>query len=242
VSTVLEPSLPLAPTWRPALESGDRLSLVDFERRSLARPDLKKAELIEGVVYVGSAVPCMAHGVPDMAIHGWLGLYGSQTPGLLVASNASLRLDSRNAPQPDALLAFERTPEGKSRLDADDFFVGPPELIVEISASSASYDLHDKKQAYERNGVREYVVVIVEQRRVAWFELCAGQYQEQPAVEGIHRSRQFPGLWLDSAALLDNSLPRLFATLQRGLATPEHAAFAARALPGGTGPGATGPV
>jgi Uma2 family endonuclease len=237
MSTVLEPPLPLAPTSRPVLESGDRLSLAEFERRSLARPDLKKAELIEGVVYVASAVRVSAHGQPESAIHGWLTNYSSQTPGLMVASNASLRLDSRNVPQPDALLAFERTPEGKSRLDADDFFVGPPELIVEISASSASYDLHDKKQAYERNGVREYVVVIVEQRRVAWFELHDGQYQEQPPVEGVHRSRQFPGLWLDSAALFDNSLPRLFATLQRGLATPEHAAFAARPLPGGIGPG-----
>ena len=237
MSTVVEPPLPLAPTSRPVLESGDRLSLTEFECRSLARPDLKKAELIEGVVYVASAVRVTAHGQPEMAIHGWLTNYCSQTPGLMVASNASLRLDNRNVPQPDALLAFERTADGRPRHDADDFFAGAPELIVEISGSSASYDLHDKKQAYERNGVREYVVVIVEQRRVAWFELCDGQYQEQPAVEGIHRSRQFPGLWLDSVALFENSLPRLFATLQRGLATPEHAAFAARALPGGPRPG-----
>jgi Uma2 family endonuclease len=209
---------------RPALESGDRFSRAEFERRSRARPDLEKVELIEGVVYVASAVR-VVHGLPDGCIHGWLAFYVAQTPGLLFLPNTSIRLDATNFPQPDALLACERTPEGQPRYDADGFFVGPPELIVEISASSASYDLHDKKQAYERNGVREYAVVIVEERRVAWFELRDGHYQEQTACEGIHRSRQFPGLWLDSAALLDNSLPRLFATLQRGLATPEHAAF-----------------
>jgi len=215
-------------TLRPALESGDRYSRAEFERRSLARVDLQKVELIEGVVYVASAVRVNSHSLPDGYVHGWLIVYAAQTPGLLFLPNTTVRLDDTNVPQPDALLAFERTPDGKRRTDANDIFAGTPELIVEISASSASYDLHDKKQAYERNGVREYVVVIVEQQRVAWFELIAGRYQEPSAVEGIHRSRQFPGLWLDVAALFDNDLPRLFATLQRGLATPEHAAFVAR--------------
>jgi Uma2 family endonuclease len=231
MATTLEPPAAVSGRPRPALESGDRYTRTEFETRSLARPDLKKVELIEGVVYVASAVRLSAHGQPDMAISAWLGTYCSQTPGLIAASNASLRLDHKNAPQPDALLAFERTPDGNPRHDADDFFVGSPELIVEISASSASYDLHDKKQVYERNGVREYAVVIIEQQRVAWFELVDGRYVERLVEGGIHRSRQFPGLWLDTAALFANSLPRLFATLQQGLATAEHAAFAARPLP-----------
>ena len=224
---LVPPPIPAVQT-RPVLESGDRYSRAEFEARSLARPDLKQTELIEGVVYVASAVRLSAHGQPDACIMTWLGTYCSQTPGIITSINTTIRLDHKNVAQPDALLAFERTADGKPRGDADDFFAGPPELIVEISASSASYDLHDKKQVYERNGVREYVVAIVEQQRVAWFELIAGRYQEQSAVEGIHRSRQFPGLWLDVAALFDNSFPRLLATLQRGLATPEHAAFVGR--------------
>ena len=216
---------------RPALESGDRFTRAEFEARSLARPDLKQVELIEGVVYVAPPEGVRSHGLPAGMMLGWLGLYVAETPGLISASFTTVRLDDTNVPQPDGLLAFERTAEGKPRTDAEDIFAGPPELIVEISASSASYDLHDKKQAYERNGVREYVVVIVEQQRVVWFELIAGRYQEQAAVEGIHRSRLFPGLWLDVAALFDNRFPRLLATLQRGLATPEHAAFVARRPP-----------
>ena len=38
------------------LENGDRLTRAEFERRYAAMPRLKKAELIEGIVYVPSPV------------------------------------------------------------------------------------------------------------------------------------------------------------------------------------------
>ncbi|MGC8713934.1 MAG: hypothetical protein ACP5RH_16210, partial [Leptodesmis sp.] len=38
----------------PPLENGDRLTRLEFERRYTAMPDLKKAELIEGIVYMAS--------------------------------------------------------------------------------------------------------------------------------------------------------------------------------------------
>ncbi|MEB3343019.1 Uma2 family endonuclease [Okeania sp.] len=40
----------------------------------------------------------------------------------------------------------------------DGYVEGAPELIVEISASSASIDLHDKLKAYRSNQVQEYLV------------------------------------------------------------------------------------
>jgi len=46
---------------------------------------------------------------------------------------------------------------GQSRISQDDYIEGAPELIVEIAASSAAYDLHDKQEAYRRNGVQEYL-------------------------------------------------------------------------------------
>ncbi len=45
-----------APPSPPALEPGDRLTRAEFERRYAAMPHVKKAELIEGVVYVPSPV------------------------------------------------------------------------------------------------------------------------------------------------------------------------------------------
>ena len=52
-----------APVCIP-LESGDRLTRAEFERRYSARPDIKKAELIEGVVYVATPVRIEEHARP----------------------------------------------------------------------------------------------------------------------------------------------------------------------------------
>ena len=50
------------------LENGDRLSRHEFERCYTAMPNVKKAELIEGVVYVPSPVRSKSHGKPHAAI------------------------------------------------------------------------------------------------------------------------------------------------------------------------------
>jgi hypothetical protein len=47
----------------------------------------------------------------------------------------------------------------------------------------------------------------------------------QPDANGIWRSHIFPGLWLNGAAMLAGDTLRVLATLQEGLATPEHKAF-----------------
>jgi hypothetical protein len=51
-----------------------------------------------------------------------------------------------------------------------------PELVIEVSASSAAYDLHDKLRAYRRNGVNEYIVWQVLEERIDWFRLEEGEY------------------------------------------------------------------
>jgi len=56
--------MPVGPTINtPPLESGDRLTRQEFERRYQAMPNIQKAELIEGVVYVASPVRATSHGV-----------------------------------------------------------------------------------------------------------------------------------------------------------------------------------
>jgi Uma2 family endonuclease len=71
------------------------------------------------------------------------------------------------------------------------------ELVVEIAASTASIDLHEKKHVYWRNGVQEYIVWQIYDGRITWFVLGEGEYKEITADEqGIIRSRSFPGLWL----------------------------------------------
>ncbi|MBF2046004.1 MAG: Uma2 family endonuclease [Leptolyngbya sp. IPPAS B-1204] len=209
----------------PPLENGDRLSRAEFERRYAAMPRLKKAELIEGVVYVSSPVRVI-HSQPHADFMTWLGLYRAATPGVACYDNPTVRLDADNEPQPDAVLRLEQG--GTSSISDDGYLEGVPELVVEIAASSASYDLHDKLRAYRRNGVQEYIVWRTYNPQIDWFYLEAGEYRTlQADSDGVLRSQQFPGLWLAGDRLLSNDLATVLAVLQQGIATPEHQAFVA---------------
>ncbi len=210
----------------PPLRSGDRLSRAEFEWRYQAHPEIKKAELIEGVVYVDALLPFWQFARLRFDVAGWLGQYQAKTPNVMGGSHATLRLDFENEPQPDALLRLETAVGGRSRITDDDYLEGAPELVVEIAASSASYDLHDKRRAYGRNGVQEYLVWQTYEQAVVWFILREGVYEPlQPDEKGILRSEVFPGLWLQPKALWENDLVALLAVLQEGLASPAHAAF-----------------
>lgn len=212
----------------PPLQSGDRLTRAEFERRYWAHPEIKRAELIEGVVYVSSPVH-LPHATMHSLLGAWLGQFWAATPGVRVADNVSLRLDIDNEVQPDLCLRVASSQGALSRATAERFLEQAPELIVEVAASSAAYDLHQKRHVYRRNGVGEYLVLALYEQETYWFELVEGEYvQQQPAADGILRSNQFPGLWLDVAALWAADLPGLVATLQAGLAAPEHAEFVAR--------------
>src|SRR5262245_37617256 len=143
---------PTAPDPVPTLENGDRLSRTEFERRYDAMPGLKKAELIEGEVYVGSPVRHRQHGIPHSQIHGWLSVYVAGTPGVEAGDNGSIRLDLDNEPQPDAYLMTVPERGGQAKISDDDYIEGAPELVAEIAASSVSYDLGKKQHVYRRNG------------------------------------------------------------------------------------------
>ena len=216
--------------FRPfPLANGDRLTRQEFERRYAALPDIKKAELIEGVVYMPSPVHFAAHAQPHGAVLAWLVTYCAYTPGVQAADNPTIRLDLDNEPQPDALLRVELEAGGRSRLSVDDYVEGAPELIVEIAASSASYDLHDKMRAYRRNGVPEYLVWRVYENQFDWFVLADDAYRSlTPDTSGLLHSQVFPGLRLAVEALLAGDVAGVLAALQQGLGTPEHAAFVER--------------
>ncbi|NET10241.1 MAG: Uma2 family endonuclease, partial [Symploca sp. SIO2B6] len=160
------------------LENGDRLTREEFERRYAAMNGQTNAELIEGVVYMAAALRYQKHGRPHTLIMAWLALYEVATPGVEAADNTTVRLDADNEPQPDALLRINEACGGQSSIDEDDYVEGAPELIVEIAASTASYDLHDKKQVYRRNGVKEYIVWAVADQQLYRFRLQKGRYIE----------------------------------------------------------------
>ncbi len=150
----------------PPLHNGDRLSRTEFEFRYHSHPEIKKAELIEGVVYMASPVRYEQHSKPHAHIIGWLAAYTAATPKIDLADNATLVLDNNNEPQPDALLRIEADFGGKSKATKNGYLEGAPELIIEVTVGATSYDMHEKKDVYARNGVQEYLVILTYEKKL----------------------------------------------------------------------------
>lgn len=213
----------------PILEPGDRLSRDEFERRYNAMPNLKKAELIEGVVYMPSPVRFERHGEPHVHLTTWLGNYAAKTRGVRVGDNSTVRLDLDNEPQPDALLMIDPACGGQARISDDDYVENAPELVGEVTASTVSFDLGTKLNVYRRNGVREYIAWRVQDNEIDWFVLHGDKYDKiTPSDSGVLCSETFPGLWLDPAALTSGDLAAVLSTLATGTSSSEHAAFLKR--------------
>lgn len=212
----------------PPLENGAHLSGSEFLRRFEAMPEVKKAELINGIVYMTSPVRLDQHGEPDGLIQGWLCNYAVATPGVKHATNATTRLSPDDVPQPDGLLRIVPECGGQARLDAKGYLQGAPELVVEVAASSASLDAREKLASYRRAGVREYLVWRTEDDALDWWTLEEDEYRALPAgPDGILRSKAFPGLWLDAEALLARDGAKVMLKLQEGLRSADHTAFVA---------------
>jgi Uma2 family endonuclease len=154
--------------------------------------------------------------------------YENATPGTQALNNTTDILGPDSEPQPDGCLLILPEKGGQTKV-VDGWLTGPPELIGEIASTTESYDLHGKKQDYERQGIKEYIVVALWQRRVFLFIQRNGRFEElPPGPDGVFRSEVFPGLWIDPEALLRSDGARLFEVLQKGLATPEHQEFVSK--------------
>ena len=161
-------------------------------------------------------------------LNAWLGYYAAHTSGCRSGLDGTWRMAANDVPQPDNTLRILPEFGGQSRTEGD-YTAGAPELVLEVAASSRARDLGPKLRLYERSGVREYLVAIPGKQELLWKVLTASGFEPlTPGTGGIMRSHFFPGLWLDSQALWNGDQARVFAVLQEGLATPEHAAFAAK--------------
>ena len=205
------------------LVSGMELSLEEFLSRWEAIPELKKAELIDGVVYVPSPVG-IDHCHLDTTIVWWLKQYKAATPGCKTGNNATWKMLGQS-PQPDSFLRILESHGGQSN-GKGKLFEGAPELAVEICVSTREVDFGSKRKLYQRAGVQEYITIESFRPRIVWRSLVNGTYRPiEPDAGGIFRSRCFPGLWLDFDALHADDEIRMMRALNAGLATPEHAQF-----------------
>ncbi len=214
-------------TVLPPLEPGQRLDRKTFHERYEAMPPGIKAELIGGIVYMPSPMRDR-HGQIARSFTTLVGIYQCRTPGVVGSCDATTELDDLSEPQPDINLRIKPDHGGQTWI-SDGYIVGAPELIAEVSSSTRSLDLGPKKLDYERAGTLEYVVFGLSPDEVFWHVRQGDKFVRVPADDvGIYRSTVFPGLWLDPRALFDDDLAGLIATLERGLATPEHAPSVAK--------------
>lgn len=199
----------------PALESGDRLHSQEFLRRFELMPDTKKAELIDGLVFMSSPVS-LTHSEADSLIQTWLGTYATFTAGISCHGNTTVILDADNTFQPDVCLIRQG---GQTTVSDRDYAQGAPELVVEIAFSSRSIDTHAKKKIYQRCGVREYLVWRVEDDALDWWTLDQEEYALcEPDEDGLLESHIFPGLVLHVPALLALDGATVLSTLQNAIA------------------------
>jgi Uma2 family endonuclease len=200
------------------LESGDRLTREEFHRRYCARPDIKKAELVLGLVYVASPLRSDVHGEPHGLVALWAGTYAARHPDLRFSIDPTLILSDESELQPDIVLFREPARGSALQRTTDGYLEGAPEFVLEVAASSASYDLHDKLEAYRLAGVPEYVVWRVIDQKFDWFRLNAGAYvRVEPNEAGVIESAVFPGLRLSIPALLAGDRAALLAALDNRL-------------------------
>jgi Uma2 family endonuclease len=208
------------------LHNGDRMTQTEFHRAYEGYSDDVKFELIQGTVYMASPLRC-EHARRHVQVSTLLERYESKTPGVELLDNATTILGPKSEHQPDLALRVLSEYGGQSRETAKGYIEGPLEFIVEIASSTRAIDLHQKRLDYQQAGVREYLVVCVEEPELQWFRIRpAGRVRPDDAV--VYRSRVFPGLWIDGPALLARERSRVLTVLRAGLAAPEHAAFVRR--------------
>jgi hypothetical protein len=227
----------------PPLRDGDRMDADEFLRRYAADPVVYSAELLQGVVHItrwreikdGKEIivpPISAggHAQPDNHVQGIFFVYAAHTPGVESLSPVTTILPSKTTGlEPDAMLRVLHTHGGGSTIGADNFIHGTPDLLAEISCASGARDFGKKFDAYQADGVPEYLVWRTAEQEVHWFALKRKKYVAlKPHADGTLRSDVFPGLWLDAPALLAGDMAKVLGTLQQGIASPEHAAFVAK--------------
>lgn len=209
------------------LVTGQLLHREEFERRWDESPQIKYAELIDGIVRVNGPVKA-THGRTLAWLSTWLVSYEMETPGVFSCGPVSVRLDESNMPLPDSTLMIDPQRGGNCRISEDDIVEGAPELICEVTTDSTSFDLSAKLGLYERCSVQEYLVWRTIDRAIDWFELRNGRYQRTIRRDGLYQSQVFPGLWLRPEDAINGRLKAIRQTLQQGCSSAEHLAFVRR--------------
>ena len=91
----------------------------------------------------------------------------------------------KNVYQPDIVFVAK---ENINKIKEDGLH-GAPDLVIEIlSPRTAKYDLEDKKDVYERYGVKEYWAVDPVSKQIYFFKLVKDEYVEAETKNAVIKS------------------------------------------------------
>lgn len=148
-------------------------------------PEGTLAQLIKNTLIMSPA-PLYIHQKILSTLHLLVGDFVKKNQlGEVLVAPIDVYFDLKNVFQPDILFISNE----RLKLIEEDGLHGAPDLVVEIlSSSTARFDLEEKKDVYERYGVKEYFIVNPETKAVQRFGLNEGAFGEPENSKGIFRS------------------------------------------------------
>jgi Uma2 family endonuclease len=191
--------------------------LVRYETFRAIVGDGRKADLIDGVIYMASPdtkINNTLNGFLFQLISGFIA--ARDIDGFAFFSRYACRISDIRAPEPD--VGYVR-PENAHRVHEYEMEGGPDIAVEIVSRDSRQRDYGEKLELYQAAGVEEYWIVDPLQQRVQFLRLTSGHYELTPLTENrIFRSEVIPGFWLDVNWLLARPVPRAYQCLEKILA------------------------
>jgi Uma2 family endonuclease len=175
--------------------------------------DHQKADLIDGVIHMASPENLAANDLFVWLISVMSAFVHELRLGTVYGSRVAFRLDRLGSPEPD--IAFVRTE--RLHLAQFGYFDGPPDLGVEIvSPDSVERDYEQKRQQFERAGVREYWIIDPLEQKATILRLGRNRkYREIPQKRGRIDSKVLAGFWLKTGWLWELPHPTVREVLAR---------------------------
>ena len=147
------------------------------------------------------------------------------SPGLYCCTLVPVQLDEQTRLIPSVLVMVNHGKHKQCSVDPDgDFFVGPPNFVLDVFSGEDTGDYEERRGCYERAGVLEYVALHDTQApECHWNRLIEGRFQLIAADDpGMIRSMALPGLWIPTDALKNRNWWAIMGSIAQGVTRRGH--------------------
>lgn len=152
------------------------------------------------------------------------------SPGCYCCVHATVELDAETRFVPGIVVQVNHGRLKQCRPEPDyDVFRGPPNFVLDVFPEGDWLDYEQRRDAYEKHGVLEYVAVrLTEPVEWIWNRLEGGKFQAiETADHEMIMSTALPGLWIPAQALKDRDWWSVMAAIARGVSRVGHHEFMA---------------